>query len=183
MLKFNATSFYTAVSIMRRAHAFLEKDQKNKTEEITSGARNDAPKVMTLLETCCQELGANVTRIAVSDLISAIKSRKRRLTRGEFADRLKEVDSTLRRELSLVSLFVLPKKQEEYFDPKLPLFGPDFVSKFPSAAYELDEAGKCLALERPTAAAFHLMRIMEIGILSVARCLNVPDPTKPAQRN
>jgi hypothetical protein len=47
----------------------------------------------------------------------------------------------------------------------------------------LDEAAKCLALGRATACVFHLMRLMEVGIRAVARCLNIPDPTRAADRN
>lgn len=50
-------------------------------------------------------------------------------------------------------------------------------------AFELDEAAKCRALGRPTAAVFHLMRLMEIGVRATARCLGIPDPLKPAERN
>jgi hypothetical protein len=64
-----------------------------------------------------------------------------------------------------------------------PLFGDNFALKFPSAAFDLDEAGKCLAFERPTAAVFHLMRLMEIGLKATARCLGIPDPIKARERN
>jgi hypothetical protein len=183
MLKFNARSFYSAVSTMRRAHALMDKESDKKKTEISAKERRSAPKVLARLETACAELGTPVTKMAVSELIEAIKSRKRRLTHEEFSSILKEVDGTLRRELSLVNLFVLDGKAQEYFAPKGPLFGTGFESSFPSAAYELDEAGKCLALGRPTASVFHLMRIMETGIKAVARCLGMPDPTRPAERN
>ena len=70
-----------------------------------------------------------------------------------------------------------------YYDPAEPLFGVDFASKFQSAIFEVDEAGKCFALGRPTASVFHLMRVMEIGIAAMSRCLGIDDPIKPAQRN
>jgi hypothetical protein len=62
-------------------------------------------------------------------------------------------------------------------------FGDQTALRFESALYDIDEAGKCLALGRSTAAVFHLMRVMEISIRSMARCLNVPDPIRPAERN
>lgn len=62
-------------------------------------------------------------------------------------------------------------------------FGEDVVIACPTAAFEIDEAAKCLALSRPTACVFHLMRTMEIGIKAVAKCLSVPDPTKPSNNN
>jgi len=45
-----------------------------------------------------------------------------------------------------------------------PLFGKDVEAKFPEMSEDIAEAGKCLALERPTAAVFHLMRTMEIAV-------------------
>lgn len=40
-------------------------------------------------------------------------------------------------------------------------FGPDVFAKFNDAARDLDEATRCLALERNTAVVFHLMLAME----------------------
>ena len=51
------------------------------------------------------------------------------------------------------------------------------------AQFEIDEAAKCLALRRSTACVFHLMRVMEVGIKAVARCLGIPDPTKGSEKN
>ena len=42
------------------------------------------------------------------------------------------------------------------------LLAPDVFSKLPDIArYDLNEAGVCIAFDRPTAAAFHLMRATE----------------------
>lgn len=62
-------------------------------------------------------------------------------------------------------------------------FPPDVRKKFPSATFDIDEAANCLALERGTAAVFHLMRVMEIAVRATAACLGVPDPTRPAEKN
>src|SRR5215471_16908087 len=71
----------------------------------------------------------------------------------------------------------------EYFAPTQTLFGRDFESKFPSAAFEVDEAAKCFALSRPTATVFHLMRGMEVGIHAVRASLGIPAPVKDWERN
>ncbi len=52
-----------------------------------------------------------------------------------------------------------------------------------NGVYELDKASKCLALSRPTACVFHLMRVIEIGIRAISKCLKIPGPIKPADRN
>ncbi len=91
--------------------------------------------------------------------------------------------NTIQIEMHAKKYFSINPEEVRLYDPPNPLFGTDFQTKFPSASFELDEAGKCLALARYTAAVFHMMRIMEIGIRAVGRCLNIPDPVKDAERN
>jgi hypothetical protein len=57
------------------------------------------------------------------------------------------------------------------------------LERFPEAISDVEEASKCFAFDRHTACVFHLMRVAETGIRSVARCLRIPDPVKPAERN
>jgi hypothetical protein len=90
----------------------------------------------------------------------------------------------IRLELSAKHLLVLEPRDVRYFAPERPLFGSEFDQKFISAGRsELNDAAKCLALSRSTAAVFHLMRIMELGIRALTACLGIPDPIKPAERN
>lgn len=62
------------------------------------------------------------------------------------------------------SCLALSSDEREYFDPATPLLGSEVEAKFPNMSEDIAEAGKCLALERPTAAVFHLMRIMELAV-------------------
>ena len=86
-------------------------------------------------------------------------------------------------ELAAVEFFAIEPSKRRYFAPDSPLYGADVAAKFPSLQYEIDEAGKCLALERSTAAAFHAIRCLEGGIAAMSKCLAIPDPTKGADRN
>jgi hypothetical protein len=95
---------------------------------------------------------------------------------------LKEIDSRLKDELEDITILALDRKERDFFEPQEPLFGRDFETKFPSALFEIDEAAKCMALARHTAAVCHLMRCLEIGIKAVANSLNIPNPTG-ANRN
>jgi hypothetical protein len=61
-----------------------------------------------------------------------------------------------------VFLIVPPECKELYRQSKPP-FGSEVEAKFPQMSEDISESGKCLALGRPTAAVFHLMRVMEIG--------------------
>jgi len=52
--------------------------------------------------------------------------------------------------------------------------GIDTLLQFPSLQWEATEAATCYALERYTACVFHLMRILEYGLASLASALKVP---------
>lgn len=52
-------------------------------------------------------------------------------------------------------------------------FGVAVAKKFNKATEDIEEAGKCLALQQPTACVFHLMRVMEIGVRGLGRKLKV----------
>jgi hypothetical protein len=107
-----------------------------------------------------------------------------RATWGDARTRIDDITNTLTRELSLTTILVLEPRERSYFSPNEPLFGAEVASKFQShAMFEIDEAAKCLALGRSTASVFHLMRVMEIGVRTIAKCLGIPDPIKPSDRN
>ena len=89
----------------------------------------------------------------------------------------------MRDELELTHFLHVENNKVRFYEPDSPLFGSQVSEFYPSARFEIVEAGKCLALGRATACVFHLMRITEIGLRSVARCLSIDDPTKPAERN
>jgi hypothetical protein len=52
-------------------------------------------------------------------------------------------------------------------------FGQPVSERFPKAIEDISEAGKCLALQRPTACVFHLMRVLELGVQSLGKKLKV----------
>ena len=86
-------------------------------------------------------------------------------------------------ELELTKFVAVESNKVGLYEPKGPLFGESTSTHYPSAYFEIEEAGKCLALGRSTACVFHLMRALEVGIRAVASNLKIPDPVKPTQRN
>ena len=77
----------------------------------------------------------------------------------------------------------IPSEDKEFFVQSRPPFGQVVADKFPSLAYDVSETGKCLALGRSTASAFHSIRCLEASIRAVARCLGIPDPITGGDRN
>jgi hypothetical protein len=85
-------------------------------------------------------------------------------------------------EIDMVFLLQLSAHERRMYEDKEP-FGSDVSTKFPSLAYEIEEAAKCLALGRSTASAFHSIRSLEAAIRATSRCLGIPDPTRAADRS
>jgi hypothetical protein len=53
----------------------------------------------------------------------------------------------------------------------------EIIDRFPNTVTDVEEARKCLALRRYTAAVFHLMRVTEAGVLDLQCFLDTkPDP-------
>ena len=143
---------------------------------------NSVSEILDRLELELNVLQATLTLCELKRLQHLLKSDF--VTWERLSGSAKEIRSRLADELNLRTVLVIETDKQNYFKPSAPLFGSDFAAKFASnGVYELDEAAKCLALGRSTAGVFHLMRIMEVGIRSLARCLQIPDPVKPADRN
>jgi hypothetical protein len=97
---------------------------------------------------------------------------------------LADVESRFADYLDDVVLFVVPDQQAALFKDATELMGSgDIVINFPSATFEIEESAKCLGLSRPTASAFHSMRMIEIGVRALAKRLDIPDPVNSTDRN
>jgi len=86
---------------------------------------------------------------------------------GELLVRLNE---DLERELFLA----VPAAFAPFYESAEPIFEVAVANAFPLASYDIAEAGKCHALHRSTACVFHLMRVLEIGLSTLAREFDVP---------
>jgi hypothetical protein len=75
-----------------------------------------------------------------------------------------EVQNRLVDDLSARLFLAVPSRQEHFYKQEQPLFGDDVENKFGQMSEDIAEAGKCISMNRNTAAVFHLMRVMEIGV-------------------
>lgn len=122
------------------------------------------------------EMGLRTTKGAVLDLAGSIECY------GPYNDLADAKVGFVCRTLHLETdgLKFLHVENEDLYNKGAQLFSPDMSIKYPNASYEIDEACKCLALERGTACMFHLMRTMELSVRATAKCLQIPDPIKPS---
>jgi hypothetical protein len=59
------------------------------------------------------------------------------------------------------------------------LFDKEIANRFPATINDIEDACKCFVFDRFTACVFHLMRIVEVGVLKLAKLIDYQDP-KPS---
>jgi len=126
------------------------------------------------------ELNLQMCALQIDRMTDSLSGPLTDATFGELCDQLSKrmVD-----ECHIKHFLSLSDDEKNLYSPTEPLFGKQVDKAFPSASFEIDEAGKCRALGRNTASVFHLMRLMEICIKAAAACLGVPPPTTGSDRN
>lgn len=74
-------------------------------------------------------------------------------------------------EISEHIFFRIPVEEKPFYDEVQ--LSTAAMDAFPSAVTEVDNAGKCFALDQPTAAVMHLMRALEIPLAALASALDI----------
>lgn len=85
-----------------------------------------------------------------------------------FIERVSHFQHALFSEMQSKLVVTMSSSNRGLLEQAVPLFGEAVDDAFPRAAYDITEAGKCLALERWTAAVMHLMRALEHGLAALA---------------
>ncbi len=85
---------------------------------------------------------------------------------------VEKLSERLEDELEYEFYFHVPVDLAPFYDD-FP-FGDAVADRFPAAIDDMESAGKCLALDQPTASVFHLMRVMEVGLKVIAIELGIP---------
>jgi hypothetical protein len=193
MLELDAQPFVEAIGLVQRLRTLISADEArddrdrasfSEAQPLADNIRDIVLPEAKRLRVAVLSLGATITSKSVGRLLEQLTVKTAAgPTYGLIARSLDTVWGRLIDELEDRKLLAIEQDKVKYYSSPQPLFSADFAAKYQSAAFELDEAGKCFALGRPTASIFHLMRLMEISVRAVARCLAIPDPTKPAERN
>ena len=160
---------FEAVEGLRRVRAFLD------------GFEVDSPHPEVIRQ-IKKDLG-HLTHFAESLGLAATKDRCeqfkiglpfRREDRGPKASEIsKEIEQlllSLDKELGSISAVYVEKGHEGYFDQDH-LMGRTVTDAFPSATGDIRDAGNSLALGLNTAAVFHLMAVINAGIIALSRHL------------
>jgi len=157
-------SMLARVDAYMRATAILRLAREASSDDVKTHLHELLPAVETL--------GAHVTASSVRELMNRFD-----------AAMLPRIEQTLRQELVSVHCIAVVAPRDRLLRTDDPPFGMRVANAFPSAGYDIDEAASCLALRRPTACAFHCVRVIEFGIGSLARRAGVSDPLAAGQRD
>lgn len=176
VLKFNAAAFHIVTQSMESLASIVEHESGSPYEKVLEGELGDKLRHnmrgrIEELQACLSVLDAKLASAEAQRLMRELSHPG--VTYEDAAKRMREIGSRLNDELEGRQFFVLPNGKAAYYEPASPLFGDEVSTGFPAASYDIDEAGKCFALERYTATAFHLMRVVEIGIRELCDALNV----------
>jgi hypothetical protein len=141
------------------------------------------PNVKVITESLA-ELQREAKRIGLASVDAQIERiNKHRSIAHVTSESWHELYHRMQDELKSAIFLAVSEDKAKYYSQDEPLFGQDVANKFPSANYDIEEAGKCYALERSTASAFHSIRSLEAAIRALSRCLGIPDPTRASSRN
>jgi len=129
-----------------------------------------------------EELNLNVTRRASGNLEAFYKKLKRekkdsKISKAqavEISSIMTNLRQTFFAESEGILAYVVDDKRydtRKLIDDISELFQPGIFYYLPSISkYDFEEAGKCIAFQRPTAAAFHLLRGIEANLKKYHKC-------------
>jgi hypothetical protein len=164
MLEIKAIAFVDAMRVLQLLQSMVHLNKfPNPEVKLGGKVKDDLLRSLESLRAACQALRAKLTTKAIDAMQRGVEE-----DAYSFADAARSIvgiNLRFRDEVEECKLFGLSDNEASAFDETLSSFNFDVESVFGSeAAEDIDEAGKCLALDRNTACVFHLMRAMEQAV-------------------
>lgn len=173
MLNFHAAKFVEVINTLADIERMLTFDPAR----LANGQPDPAPILAQQLRWLAQQtaaLGLPVTLAAVKSAVWGAENAKKydpietgKLMRSNLA----QIRERLQDELTTKSVYLIPARS--HLQDVDGGFGEAVSTAFPSAVYDIVEAGKCLTFSRSTACVMHLMRVLEVGLSALANKLGI----------
>lgn len=119
------------------------------------------------------EIGLSLSSIScrrVADFLESDKS-----DQAEFKGLITELRGRLADESSLRTFFVLDAVSAQRYEDPRKGWG-EVISRLPDTTSVIEEANKCLALHRYAASVYHVLQVVEVGLMELGTFLGVTDP-------
>ena len=179
MRYFNAHTFASHVANLS---AFSDVAEQYGERPLDEASKTNLLTHLRAISEDCSDVGLPVSIMAANGLIDTL-GRGEITSHRELAEPLRDVMKTMARELAVPRFFHISTAKIQYNEPNLfdskvdslaDAIRSNVSTSFPTASFDIAEAGKCLALGRNTACVFHLMRVVEIGLKALGRELEAP---------
>lgn len=167
MLKLHAASFVSAMTALARTVVILD---------TVTNPQDAQQQVALQLKMVRESLGD----LPLSEVVQAQFERTLdKVQESPFAPvevtiYIREFHNNLVVELSSQCFFRLSPERCSLYDLNEPPFGQEVYDKFLDTQFDIEAAARCYALEEWTACVFHLMRVVEVGLHTLAKRLRVP---------
>lgn len=183
MLELNAPAFLGAATSLARLHQIFSGLADFGELLLPESIAVILPPV-TSFNIEAGKVGARLASVSAERFIKKLNEIPCTLTVGNAVHALNDIESRFADYIAEIQLFTLSSQEVPFMAPAEDLLNsPGFSISYATAAFEVEEAAKCMALGRYTAAVFHAMRMIEIGIRALAKRLGIPDPTKATEKN
>jgi hypothetical protein len=139
-------------------------------------SRSKATKSLKFVEAEFRKIGLDVTADMTKDVVDSLEKPGHRPQNYQWLiDQIATLEKLADRELHGKFFLYIPAERAKFWPSmkKPNIFGDDVASKFPSATFDAGNSGVCLATGTATAAVFHLMRVLEIGLTSLGGVFGV----------
>lgn len=183
MLELPALEFLSVVTEIRRLATVLDQFPDDDDEAPSPEVRARMAITIGNMREHLATIAAQSAWVAANRFHGRLEATDQSLSYKEVGRYIADIESRFADHLSFIRLFVARPEQLHLLGTPSELLGEPTASRFTSVWFDCEEAAKCLLVLRPTAAVFHAMRMLEVGIRAFASRLGIPDPVKPAERN
>lgn len=178
MLEIYASNFCGAIAALNAIEGTIDDrkragmDMKSKFDSV-----DDLLVYLKVFRENSEGIGTTYTTTAVKRFESLLT--KEQLSLDEILGNLVNIRHRFRDELMDCMLIGLDARETQEYRETIDTFEIDLPNRFSAQVEEdIDEAGKCLALDRNTACVFHLMRAMEQVLKHLALKLDIENVEK-----
>lgn len=152
----------------------MKKYEPNQLLDVCS--RQDREEVRSLLVLIQPNLKDMGLRFSLAEITTTLLILDNPQTRNRtVTERMTSILNRITDELESSLLFSI-KEDKRHFVENIRSFGDEVAGKFPSAAFDIEEAGKCLAFERYTACVYHLMRVAATAWIAIGERVGYESP-------
>jgi hypothetical protein len=176
MFRFYPKQLLTAVNYVATVARSMKADEDaaKLNEMPNEKLSNHTIDSLTTLKEVCESNGLDTSASLIEDVFSIVTGTETwKPNRGVLQAQLNAVKDTVYAELRGHMFLRISKSDQQLYEQADP-FGENVAANFSDAKYDIGEASKCLALNRSTACVTHLMRVLELGLNSLADQFQVP---------